>query len=330
MDLQGPDRYSYMDPCYYCSYEYPPFRSFIHPRSDTLTHSNPRSQETKIETATAHPDGAVGGIREGKKDDDGGVDRWSGANSAMPGIVMDGASANGARRDTAAHNLSNGMPTSTPTGESAVDLKHGAHYSNGSGPFGHGEMFSTVEDKNATAGALAAALSQLPPELIHITQGFFPFAQLVNRSTQQCWNDLSDLITELADVQVPPNQHSHLTPAHDGGNGKAAGNQSNENIHKKIRILEFAQAKRVEFIKLLVLSLWSRQAADVSKLIDLQGFIRTQHDAYNSALQRVGDMKRDLVRAQVANPDLETALEILSSGKVGALTDVRSKIASPF
>lgn len=262
----------------------------------------------------------------GDKEEGGGADCWSGGRPAMPGIVMDGAGAHDERRETDTQNVSNGIPASShPDGESnnIVDLKHGASNSNGAGKqpqgsYAHGEMFSTPEEKDATTGALASALSQMPPELAHITQGFFPFGQLINRSTQQCWNDLSDLITELADVQVPAQNQ----PPMDMNNGKVAGNQSNENIHKKIRILEFAQAKRVEFIKLLVLSSWSRQAADVSKLIDLQNYIRTRHDAYSNAVVRVGDMKRDLVRAQVANPDLETAFEVLSRAKISALPDV--------
>jgi mediator of RNA polymerase II transcription subunit 14 len=111
-------------------------------------------------------------------------------------------------------------------------------------------------------------------------------------------------------------------------NGKTPGNQSSENVHKKLRILDFAYAKRAEFIKLLVLSQWSRQAAEVSRLIDIQGFIRTRHHAYTLAVQAMGDMKRDLVRAQVANPDLKTALEVLSKGRVESLPDVSSVMLS--
>jgi hypothetical protein len=61
---------------------------------------------------------------------------------------------------------------------------------------------------------------------------------------------------------------------------------------------------------------------DVSKLIDLQNFIRTRHLAYQTAVQRVADMKRDLVRAQVANPDLQTALEVLTTGRVSNMPEV--------
>lgn len=167
-----------------------------------------------------------------------------------------------------------------------------------------------LQNLRAPADKAGEPVSVTPFELPHITQGFFPFGTLVNRSVQQCWIELSEVITELAAIDVPP------------ANGKPGGNQSPENLRKKSRLLEFAHDKRAEFIKLLVLSQWSRQAADVSKLIDIQGFIRTRHQAYDSALQYVGEVKRDLVRAQVANPDLKTALEVLSKGRVSSLPDV--------
>jgi mediator of RNA polymerase II transcription subunit 14 len=127
------------------------------------------------------------------------------------------------------------------------------------------------------------------------------------------------MIAELAEIQTSSQEPiSSLLST----NGKPPGNQSPENVRKKLRALEFAQHKRGEFIKLLVLSQWSRQAADVSKLIDIQNFIRAQHQAFAGALQWMGDMKRDLVRAQVANPDLRTALEVLSKGEIVSMPDV--------
>ena len=180
-----------------------------------------------------------------------------------------------------------------------------------------------MDAQDHKAAVVPAVSAQNLPELLHITQGFFPFSTLINRSVQQCWNDLSELITELAEVQVPSQGSSSPTS---NLNGKPPGNQSPENIQKKLRVLNFAHAKRAEFIKLLVLSRWSRQAADVSKLIDLQNFIRIRHQAYVGALQSIGDMKRDLVQAQVANPDLQTALEVLSKGQVASMSDVNHPV----
>ncbi|QGA13671.1 hypothetical protein EYB26_001321 [Talaromyces marneffei] len=162
---------------------------------------------------------------------------------------------------------------------------------------------------------------QWAPPLMHITQGFFPYSQLVNRAVQQCYNDLCDVITELADSTQ---QQQQQLPS------SANGKPDPASIQKRIRILEFAQTKRTEFIKLLVLSQWSRQAVDVSRLIDLQNFIRTRHFAYQTAVQRVADMKRDLVRAQVANPDLQTALEVLTTGRVSNMPEFGYKPPKPL
>ncbi|KAL1962210.1 hypothetical protein VTN77DRAFT_9931 [Rasamsonia byssochlamydoides] len=255
----------------------------------------------------------------------------------MPGIVMEDAGDSGSRRWTSPHSLhdNNGEPNSVRATESNGALagsERASRYLNGSSkepglPHRHVNMTNDHPQKMARAEASAQEMRQPPPELPHITQGFFPYGQLVNRAVQQCWNDLSDLITELAEIQVSTQQQ---TPQLALTNGKTSGNQSTENVQKKLRLLEFAQAKRAEFIKLLVLSQWSRQAADVSKLIDIQGFIRTRHMAYNAAIQRVADMKRDLVRAQVANPDLETALEVLSTGRVSSMPDLGYKPPKPL
>jgi mediator of RNA polymerase II transcription subunit 14 len=241
-------------------------------------------------------------------------------DSVMPGIIMDKTS--GPWRSTSTHNVNNNgissLPYTSETDGTSLDLKIRSRYLNGSK-----ERDRFGEDGTALVEKITASdspsTSQLLPELVHITHGFFPFSHLVNRSVQQCWNDLSDLTTELADVQaLVQNQVSRFGLA----NGKSPGNQSEENMQKKLRVLDFAQLKRTEFIKLLVLSRWSRQALDVSKLIDLQGFIRTRHQAYLRAPQRVADMKRDLVRAQIANPDLKTALEVLSKGRTGIMLNV--------
>ncbi|GMF97217.1 unnamed protein product [Aspergillus oryzae] len=231
----------------------------------------------------------------------------------MPGVVMDNTNIGGAGQGSAIHDSRNGMPSLTPNinrnsafGDSHVGRVHINGMTKNAVDPSQAEDASTVNIKSTKSMEL--------PELPHITQGFFPFSKLISRSVQQSWNDLSDLITEMADIKVSPQEQNSLQlPA----SGKSFGNQSPENLRKKARILDFAHAKRAEFIKLLVLSQWSRQAADVSKLIDLQNFIRTRHQAYMGALQGIGDMKRDLVQAQVANPDLTTALEVLSKGKLG-------------
>lgn len=229
----------------------------------------------------------------------------------MPGVIMDNAGVDGSLRHSGLNEVTNGAPSRDKSHQLPASI-NGPVHTNGLSR----DVTALSQSSKMTPQSMEHPVST-PFELPHITQGFFPFSTLVNRAAQQCWIDLSELVTELAAVSV-----SSETSSLPAANGKSLGNQSVENVNKKVRILDFAHAKRAEFIKLLVLSQWSRHAAEVSRLIDIQGFIRTRHQAYTSAVQYVGEMKRDLVRAQVANPDLKTALEVLSKGRVATLPDV--------
>ncbi|RDW74736.1 mediator of RNA polymerase II transcription subunit 14 [Aspergillus mulundensis] len=216
-----------------------------------------------------------------------------------------------------AHDQTNGI-TFSQSGNS-VGLQNGSLRTNG--------VQHPDRHRNDEFTKMMLPATDDPPKLQHIVQGFFPLSKLLNRSTQQCWNDLAELVAELSEIQIPSHDFN-TSPI--STTGKVLGNQSPENLRKKLRVLEFAQAKRGEFIKLLVLSQWSRQAADVSRLVDIQNFIRTQHQAYGGALQCLGDMKRDLVRAQVANPDLTTALEVLSKEEVISMPDLGYRPPKPL
>lgn len=235
----------------------------------------------------------------------------------MPGLVMDDVSASASRDwgDSYNRHGSNGDSTAMREALHVDSLGKSENSQQVNGFKGddskdQGSNSAMVLKHGQSSVMPDGVQVQWAPPLIHITQGFFPYSQLVNRAVQQCYNDLCDVITELADATQP----QQPSPA----NGKP----DPAVIQKKIRLLEFAQIKRTEFIKLLVLSQWSRQAVDVSKLIDLQNFIRTRHLAYQTAVHRVADMKRDLVRAQVANPDLQTALEVLTTGRVSNMPEV--------
>ncbi|GAM34032.1 hypothetical protein TCE0_015f01354 [Talaromyces pinophilus] len=243
----------------------------------------------------------------------------------MPGLVMDDVSASASRDwgDSYNRHGSNGDPTVMREAQQVDNFgkSDNPQQVNGfKGDDGKGQGSNTaIVLKNGQSGVMPNGVQgQWAPPLMHITQGFFPYSQLVHRAVQQCYNDLCDVITELADSTQQQQSSS------------ANGKPDPAAIQKRIRILEFAQTKRTEFIKLLVLSQWSRQAVDVSKLIDLQNFIRTRHFAYQTAVQRVADMKRDLVRAQVANPDLQTALEVLTTGRVSNMPEFGYKPPKPL
>lgn len=186
-------------------------------------------------------------------------------------------------------------------------------------------MFSNHEVLRLCDGVF----NDLPPELAHVTLGFFPFAQLIRRVVQQSWIELNDLLHDMGNVHTSQlSTPSHLALAKSATGSKPRADQSSEHAIKKIRLLEFAQLKRAEFIKLLVLSEWSKHADEVSRLIDIQAFIRLRYGSYTTSLSQIGNMKQDLIGAQLANPDLKTALEILAVGGNGEMPMVRDFLFS--
>lgn len=237
----------------------------------------------------------------------------------MPGVVMDNANVEGSARWPRSNEAPNGSPGSfgdSMKPDQTSSFINGAVRANGTG-----REFEGLSQHAKARNSNSTEVAPEPFELLHITEGFYPLGVLVHRAVQQCWNDLSELITELAAIHVPSDYSAASLSS-----GKPSGNLSPENVQKKMRILDFAHAKRAEFIKLLVLSQWSRQAAEVRQLIDVSSFIRTRQQAYDVAVQHVGGMKRGLVLAQVANPDLRTALEVLAKGRVRSLPDVSCPI----
>ena len=160
-----------------------------------------------------------------------------------------------------------------------------------------------------------------PPEIDHITTGFQPMSKLIDRVTQECFNDLVDLITQLADeADQTPAGLVNGTSSSSAGQG-SSGTGAND-VARRIRMMEFANKHRERFVKLLVLLQWSRQVDDVSTMIDLWNWYRTQVGYHEEAAEWVGRLRISTSRAKQPNPDIQTALEVLSKGKASWISDV--------
>ncbi len=160
--------------------------------------------------------------------------------------------------------------------------------------------------------------NELPSEVEHITFGYQPISTLIGRLAQETFNNLHEVIDALAETPVP-------VPSYLGGVGSHAavnGGDSNAAAQRKMRMMKFTQDRRAQFIKLLVLTQWSRQGADVSKVIDLRAWLERERAYYDEAWISLGEMKRSLAGAKIPNPDIKTALEALSAGKVSGMPDV--------
>jgi mediator of RNA polymerase II transcription subunit 14 len=94
-------------------------------------------------------------------------------------------------------------------------------------------------------------------------------------------------------------------------------------VQKKMLWLAFAQEKQAQWIKAMVLTLWSRQAEQVSRAIDLKVWLDSQKWYSDTAFQELGEIKRSMEGAKLRNPDIATALEALTTGKASWMPDVR-------
>lgn len=196
-----------------------------------------------------------------------------------------------------------------------------------------GNIANGLHKQEEPDGELKSILDDLPTEVQHITQGMFPFSTLISRQVQECWIGLNDLVNELADLPMetaPPLPNG----VHGGAvqPGKPEGGQSAANLDKKEKILKWAGDQRAFFIKLLVLSGWSRSALEIHKAIDILNWLREQKALYEFACDRMGYMRRNLAFAQIPNPDLKTAAEVLSTGRLSSfphLGYIKPKPLSP-
>jgi mediator of RNA polymerase II transcription subunit 14 len=118
-------------------------------------------------------------------------------------------------------------------------------------------------------------------------------------------------------MPIPPSalntNGSHMTSVDDN---------SSENLSKKLLLLNFAQETHADWVKALVITNWSRRSEDVSKTIDLKIYLDQQKAMYDMAIHEMSEVKRSLPYARVPNPDLKTALQVLSTGKAPWMPEV--------
>ncbi|KAF2499962.1 MED14-domain-containing protein [Lophium mytilinum] len=194
-----------------------------------------------------------------------------------------------------------------------------------------GGAFSINGGKQIVAGQvdIPASLLDLPPEIIHITNSdaysqdvYCKVSTLLSRVVQECFLGLQELIPKMADLPVA--QQSGMTNGlgNHAVNGLGDGNTTRNNVQKKIMMMEFAEYHRTRFVKLLVLSAWSRRAEQVQRLIDVSGWLRGEMGSYYAVVDAMGNLKREMEQATLKSPDIETALKVLATGKASWMPEM--------
>jgi mediator of RNA polymerase II transcription subunit 14 len=224
----------------------------------------------------------------------------------MPGVVMmeNGASnLQSTYRDRDNGPLTNGA-RDPPNGPVSHGGSQGAIGSNA-------VMNGNATNADDPQAPFTSRMNDLPDEIQHITQGFVPLSLLLSRLAQQSHNQVADEIMALAKMPVPPSAMNGNTANVDG----SSDDNSPENLNKKVRLLNFVQERHGEWVKALIITNWSRKAEPVSKLIDLMHHINKTRAIYQGSLDYMINIKRDLTYARIPNPDLRTALHVLSTGQ---------------
>lgn len=254
----------------------------------------------------------------------------------MPGVMMETFSRNGAHTNHDRDTMPNGINGDTAsTGRTYDNGKARAeqqpnpkHLTVANGLNGmpydapNQVQEATVDIRSAD---MAERMQQLPPEIVHITEGFEPLSRLLARLAQVTHNRLSTKVLELASMPSP------LSAVN--GNGAHFSNGADDNsvdsLKKKINLLKFAEETHANWTKALVITQWSRVHKEVSKLIDLKVHLDSQRTYYDAAVYDLSEIKRSLIHARVPNPDLKTAVEVLSTGKASWMPDVCLKLLIP-
>ncbi|KAI4764630.1 MED14-domain-containing protein [Aureobasidium sp. EXF-3400] len=154
----------------------------------------------------------------------------------------------------------------------------------------------------------------LPPELEHWAHTYVPMGTLLERMAQQCYFDLGEVIEQMADLNIG-------TPQTNGAS-TAASDVSKPSVDKKLRLMNFANTQQARFIKALVLSDWARNMGDMDKLIELRMWLTQQDEASTQVGDAIMQMKHNMIGAKMPNPNIQGALELLSTSKAPWLPDL--------
>ncbi|KAF2277569.1 MED14-domain-containing protein [Westerdykella ornata] len=170
---------------------------------------------------------------------------------------------------------------------------------------------------------LAEQLAEMPEEIARIDlDAFTPLAKLYERAAQECFVELNDTLQSMAELQQQQQPNGVLT---NGVGAHVNGHPDNSEGNKRKRkmLMDFAQRNRARFIKLLVLTNWAEKyGLPIFKLVHICGWTRAQEWAQDLAEDRFGGLKFFSYGLVERNPDIRTALEILSKGKADWIPDM--------
>jgi mediator of RNA polymerase II transcription subunit 14 len=159
-------------------------------------------------------------------------------------------------------------------------------------------------------------IENLPGELQQFTMGYVSLGKLVERVTQVTFNDLNELLEELASS----GQENGLTNGARPGAGKLGEDQAS--LKKRLEILNWTKRQRERLIQLAVLLQWSKDFDQKGKYIDLMMWSNDRYWHIEQVEGKLIEMKQELDKYKKPSPDIRVALEVLSTGKASWMPDL--------
>jgi mediator of RNA polymerase II transcription subunit 14 len=139
--------------------------------------------------------------------------------------------------------------------------------------------------------------------------------KLMIRTAEKCYVELGELLKDMAEKPVAPQSDAAnlTTPEQDSDAVSLA---------KKRQLMQYAQSQRDRFIKLLVINDWAKEADAFAGIIDVNAYLGKLNACHSGATSAIGEMKLAMSHAKMPNPNIEGALELLSTGKSHGLPDL--------
>lgn len=129
------------------------------------------------------------------------------------------------------------------------------------------------------------------PDLPHVTNNIIPLSNVLRFYTQEAYKQLNRLIENLANTR-----------------------SSESDVLRKKKFLELIISLRRDFIKIYTLVKWAQNSKDVSKLIDLLNWLRTQEFYFENLGYGLNELN-GFSGAKLPNSDILTSLEVLVKGR---------------
>ncbi|KAK2030697.1 mediator complex subunit MED14 [Colletotrichum zoysiae] len=234
----------------------------------------------------------------------------------MPGIVnMENGGLNGTHLNHDRNMKTNGINGGKMEGQSSPNKSKAPAETPASDNISNGAPDSQGKQQTQMSTGLTLQqkprMNDLPEEIVHITQGYIPLSMIVSRLAQRTHEDLQKTILDMAAIKWAPPAVNGSTPH----GADAPDDMSEGNKRRKMLMLKFAQDAHSKWVKALVITDWSRNAEAVSKLIDIKAHIDSKRMLFDFCQDLLIDLKRSLISARLPNPDLKTALQVLTTGE---------------